>query len=90
MLASLADTCEGRAIALILSGMGRDGLEGAKQLAAAGGTIWAQNADTSAVWGMPGAVAKAGLTSYVASPEELGAALMDEFAATAGADRAQA
>ena len=94
MLASLTEACEGRAIALILSGMGRDGLEGAKQLAAAGGTIWAQNADTSAVWGMPGAVAKAGLTSYVASPEELGAALMEEFASTrsvhAGAEQAKA
>lgn len=90
MLSSLSETCEGRAIALILSGMGRDGLEGAKQLAAAGGTIWAQNADTSAVWGMPGAVAKAGLTTYVAAPDELGSALMNEFAGPAEQRKAKA
>jgi len=90
MLSSLSETCEGRAIALILSGMGRDGLEGAKQLAAAGGTIWAQNADTSAVWGMPGAVAKAGLTTYVAAPDELGSALMNEFACPAEQRNAKA
>ena len=79
MLASLSDACDGHAIAVILSGMGRDGFDGASVLSAAGGTVWAQDADTSAVWGMPGAVAKAGLTSYVASPEALGSALVSEF-----------
>nr|WP_298925582.1 chemotaxis-specific protein-glutamate methyltransferase CheB [uncultured Erythrobacter sp.] len=76
MLASLNEACAGRVLAVILSGMGRDGLEGAQELAGNGGTIYAQNAETSAVWGMPGAVAKAGLTSLVASPEELGQAIM--------------
>ncbi len=89
MLASVADVCEGRALAVILSGMGRDGVEGAKLLAAAGGSVWAQDADTSAVWGMPGAVAKAGLTSFVASPADLASALMENFAgASASADSA--
>ena len=82
MLSSLAQSHDGRVLAVILSGMGRDGLEGARDLAAAGGAIWAQDADTSAVWGMPGAVTKDGLTSMVASPDKLGAALM---AQTAGA-----
>lgn len=76
MLASLANACEGRVLAVILSGMGRDGLEGAGELVAAGGTLWAQDAETSAVWGMPGAVTKAGLTSLVASPDALGQAIM--------------
>ncbi len=80
MLASLAQACEGRALAVILSGMGRDGLEGAELLTAAGGTVWAQDADSSAVWGMPGAVSKAGLTSLVAPPEALGEAIMAQFA----------
>lgn len=80
MLASLAAACDGRVLALILSGMGRDGLDGAQRLVEAGGSIWAQDAETSAVWGMPGAVAKAGLTSFVAPPEALGAALMAELA----------
>ena len=79
MLASLSDACDGRVLAIILSGMGRDGFAGAEQLAAAGGAIWAQNAETSAVWGMPGAVAKAGLASHIAAPEMLGARLMALF-----------
>jgi two-component system, chemotaxis family, protein-glutamate methylesterase/glutaminase len=75
MLASLAESCEGRALAVILSGMGRDGLEGAKKLAAAGGMILAQDPDSSAVWGMPGAVARAGLASLVACPAALAEAI---------------
>lgn len=78
MLSSLAHACEGRVLAVILSGMGRDGLEGATELAAAGGTIFAQDAATSAVWGMPGAVTKAGLASLVDSPERLGKAVLAE------------
>ena len=76
MLSSVARACEGRALAVILSGMGRDGLEGARELTELGGTVYAQDADSSAVWGMPGAVAKEGLTSLVAAPEELAHAIM--------------
>ncbi|TAD73684.1 MAG: chemotaxis-specific protein-glutamate methyltransferase CheB [Sphingomonadales bacterium] len=76
MLASLAETCEGRALGVILSGMGRDGVIGAQALVDAGGMIYAQDADTSAVWGMPGAVARAGLASVVAAPDRLGDAVM--------------
>ncbi len=76
MLSSLANACNGRAIGVILSGMGRDGVIGAQHLVDAGGTIYAQDADTSAVWGMPGAVARAGLASMIDSPERLGDAVM--------------
>jgi two-component system, chemotaxis family, protein-glutamate methylesterase/glutaminase len=76
MLASLAAACDGRALGIILSGMGRDGVLGAQTLVEAGGTIWAQDADTSAVWGMPGAVARAGLASLIAPPERLGDAIL--------------
>lgn len=76
MLASLAQACEGRALGVILSGMGRDGVLGAQKLIDAGGTIFAQDADSSAVWGMPGAVARAGLASVIAPPERLGDAVM--------------
>ncbi len=79
MLRSASDACNGRVLAVILSGMGRDGIEGVEHLIEAGGTVWTQNADTSAVWGMPGAVTKAGFSSYVASPNELGAALMAQL-----------
>ncbi len=74
MLSSLAQSCDGHALAIILSGMGRDGLEGAQELVNRGGSIFAQDVESSAVWGMPGAVAKAGLTSLVAAPDELGKA----------------
>ena len=90
MLSTLAESCKGRALAVILSGMGRDGLEGAQILSAAGGTIWAQDADSSAVWGMPGAVTKAGLTSLVASPDDLGRAIMEQFAQVRSAADAHA
>lgn len=76
MLASLADACDGRALGVILSGMGRDGVLGAQELVAAGGTIYAQDTTSSAVWGMPGAVAKAGLASLIAPPETLGETIM--------------
>ena len=81
MLSSLAVACEGRALGVILSGMGRDGALGAKDLVAAGGTIYAQDADSSAVWGMPGAVARAGLASMIAPPDRLGEAVMAQAAA---------
>ncbi|MGB3471923.1 MAG: chemotaxis-specific protein-glutamate methyltransferase CheB [Erythrobacter sp.] len=77
MFSSLAAACDGRVLAVVLSGMGRDGFEGAKDIVAAGGTIYAQDASTSAVWGMPGAVSKAGLTALVAPPEDLADAVLE-------------
>jgi two-component system chemotaxis response regulator CheB len=82
MLASIAEACDGRALAVILSGMGRDGAEGAAALHRAGGTIYAQDAETSAVWGMPGAVAKADLATLIAPPEALAEAIMALVPAT--------
>jgi two-component system chemotaxis response regulator CheB len=67
--------------------MGRDGAEGAQAIIDAGGTIFAQNPETSAVWGMPGAVAKAGLCSLVASPEQIGATLMQLVKSPVAAER---
>jgi two-component system chemotaxis response regulator CheB len=71
MLQSLASAYDGHVLAVILSGMGRDGVIGAEALASAGGTIMAQDAESSAVWGMPGAVSKAGLASKILPPEKL-------------------
>lgn len=61
--------------AVILTGMGHDGLQGCKALTAAGGTVWAQDEASSVVWGMPGAVARAGLAQAQGTPESLGDAL---------------
>ncbi|UPY37250.1 chemotaxis response regulator protein-glutamate methylesterase [Sediminicoccus sp. KRV36] len=66
----------GRAVqAVILTGMGHDGLMGCRALAQAGGAIWAQDEASSVVWGMPGAVARAGLAQEQGTPESLGDAL---------------
>jgi two-component system chemotaxis response regulator CheB len=60
-------------MAVVFSGMGRDGLAGARALTARGGTVLAQDSESSAVWGMPRAVAEAGLASAVLPPAELAA-----------------
>lgn len=66
----------GRALhAVILTGMGQDGLLGCRALAQAGGAVWAQDEASSVVWGMPGAIARAGLAQEQGTPESLGDAL---------------
>jgi len=74
-LRSLVAACGGRVHAVILTGMGHDGLEGCRALAQAGGTVWAQDEASSVVGGMPGAVARAGLAMEQGPPEALGEAL---------------
>lgn len=61
-----------RVLAVILTGMGHDGLKGSRDLIREGATLLAQNEETSVVWGMPGAVASAGLCSEVLPLNELG------------------
>lgn len=72
MFTSLAHAYGPRLLAIVLTGMGRDGLEGARAVRAAGGTIVVQDRDSSVVWGMPGAVAEAGLADAVLAPREIG------------------
>jgi two-component system chemotaxis response regulator CheB len=55
----------------MLTGMGQDGLLGCRAVAAAGGTVIAQDEASSVVWGMPGAVAKAGLAQWQGPPDAL-------------------
>jgi two-component system chemotaxis response regulator CheB len=71
MFASLAEEIGDRALGVVLTGMGRDGAQGAARIVAAGGAILAQDEASSAVWGMPRAVAEAGLASAVLPPEEI-------------------
>jgi two-component system chemotaxis response regulator CheB len=58
-------------LGVVLSGMGRDGLAGSVSLVERGGAIFVQNRETCAVWGMPRAVAEAGLASAMLAPAEL-------------------
>lgn len=57
--------------AVILSGIGSDGTEGARAVSAANGTVMAQDAASSVVYGMPGAVTNAGLARITGSPKYL-------------------
>jgi two-component system chemotaxis response regulator CheB len=65
LLRSAAELYGHRALALILTGMGHDGLLGAERIHQAGGQIVAQDEASSVVWGMPGAVVTAGLAHRV-------------------------
>ena len=65
MLRSVASAYPGRVLVLMLTGMGQDGLAGAERIVAGGGSVIAQDEASSVVWGMPGAVARAGLCQAV-------------------------
>jgi two-component system chemotaxis response regulator CheB len=54
-----------RALAVILTGMGQDGLRGAEELKSVHATVLAQDEASSVVWGMPGFVAQAGLADRI-------------------------
>ena len=71
MLASAGAVLGGGALGVVLTGMGRDGAEGARRLVEAGGSVMAQDEASSAVWGMPRAVAEAGLACAVLPPDKL-------------------
>jgi two-component system chemotaxis response regulator CheB len=58
-------------LAVVLTGMGQDGLRGGREIREAGGSVIAQDEATSVVWGMPGAVVKAGVAEEVRPLEEL-------------------
>ena len=73
MLDAVAATYGRAALGVMLSGMGRDGLAGSRELVARGGTMLAQDRQSCAVWGMPRAVAEAGLACAVLPPAELAA-----------------
>jgi two-component system chemotaxis response regulator CheB len=60
------------ALGVVLTGMGHDGREGARAICDAAGMVIAQDEATSVVWGMPGAVALAGLASRVLPVGEIG------------------
>jgi two-component system chemotaxis response regulator CheB len=71
MLASAGAIYGSGALGVVLTGMGRDGVEGASRLVASGGSVIAQDEASCAVWGMPRAVLEAGLACAVLPPEKI-------------------
>lgn len=72
---SVADVFGPGALGIVMTGMGKDGLLGSREIRNAGGEIWAQDERSSVVWGMPGSVVQAGLVERVLALDDLGPAI---------------
>ncbi len=77
MLRSAVVACGGAVLMVMLTGMGHDGLAGTREVVAAGGAALAQDEATSVVWGMPGAIAQAGLCHKILPVAMLAGATLD-------------
>ncbi len=74
---SAANAFAKKVLAIVLTGMGSDGCEGAKLLKQKGATVWAQDENTSVIYGMPMAVAKANLTDEILPLPQIGQRLSE-------------
>ncbi len=82
MLRSAASVCGGRVLVAMLTGMGHDGLAGTRSVVEAGGAAVAQDEATSVVWGMPGAIARAGLCHAVLPLPRIASKLLEMLRVT--------
>lgn len=80
LLRSVASAFGKSAVSVLLTGMGRDGVAGARDLRAAGGRVLAQDEATSVVYGIPAEAVREGLPDAVLPLEEIGARLIREVA----------
>jgi len=85
---SVAQTYRSTVLAVVLTGMGHDGLRGCEDIARAGGSVFVQDEATSVVWGMPGFVARAGLAERVLPLADIASAMMRRVTAGAPSSRA--
>lgn len=65
LFASAADQFRSQVLGIVMTGMGDDGVDGCRAIAAKGGSVWAQDKDSCAVYGMPRQVIDAGLADHV-------------------------
>lgn len=79
LFASAAEVWGAWNMALILTGMGNDGTDGAAAIVAGGGSVIAQDETTSVVWGMPGSAVEAGVCSAVLPLEQIGPKVVRMF-----------
>jgi two-component system chemotaxis response regulator CheB len=77
---SAIEIWQGAILAVVLTGMGSDGMRGGKDIVAAGGSVIAQDEASSVVWGMPGAAANAGICAAVLPLNQIGPKLVRLFA----------
>ncbi|WGD50824.1 chemotaxis response regulator protein-glutamate methylesterase [Bradyrhizobium sp. CB1650] len=80
LFTSAIEIWHGGILAVILTGMGSDGMRGGKDIAAAGGSVIAQDEASSVVWGMPGAAANAGICAAILPLNQIGAKVNRLFA----------
>lgn len=76
---SVARTAGGDVLSVVLTGMGADGREGAKDLKAKGATVWAQDEASCVVYGMPQAVTVAGISTHSISLDDMGPSIVKEI-----------
>jgi two-component system chemotaxis response regulator CheB len=85
---SLVQIYGSHVLAVVMTGMGKDGLQGCKQVHAAGGQVLVQDEKTSVVWGMPSFVAKAGLADCILPLQELRTEILNRVWRERSAERA--
>lgn len=71
LFSSAANSAKENAIGVLLTGMGDDGAQGAKEIRQAGGIVIAQDKESSVVWGIPGAAVKLNAADYITPLEEI-------------------
>lgn len=74
---SIATDVGGNAVAVLLTGMGKDGARGMLAIRKSGGTTWAQDEESSVVWGMPGEAWKMGAAERLVSLDNVPTAIVD-------------
>ncbi len=79
LFTSAIDVWQGGILAVVLTGMGSDGMRGGKEIVAAGGSVIAQDEASSVVWGMPGAAANAGICAAVMPLDQIAPKLVRLF-----------
>jgi two-component system chemotaxis response regulator CheB len=79
LFTSAIDVWQGGVLAVVLTGMGSDGMRGGKEIVAAGGNVIAQDEASSVVWGMPGAAANAGICAAILPLDQIAPKLVRLF-----------
>jgi two-component system chemotaxis response regulator CheB len=79
LFSSAIDVWQSGVLAVVLTGMGSDGMRGGKDIVAAGGSVMAQDEASSVVWGMPGAAANAGICAAVLPLNQIASKLIRLF-----------